>query len=56
MVETRIEIANPKAPTTTDEVLLQNNDIAFSAIHDDLDKRTLRKSRTLRCLMWHERS
>jgi hypothetical protein len=38
-VEVRIEIANEKAPTATKEVLLQNNDIALSAIHDALDER-----------------
>ena len=39
MVETKIEIANEEAPTTAEEVLLQNNDIALSAIHDALDER-----------------
>ena len=39
MVETKIKIAN-EAPTTTEEVLLQNNNIALSAIHDALDERT----------------
>ena len=40
MVETKIEVANAEAPTTAEEVLLQNNDIALSAIHDALDERT----------------
>ena len=40
MVETKIEIANEEASTTAKEVLLQNNDIALSAIHDVLDERT----------------
>ena len=40
MVETKIEIANEEAPTTAEEVLLQNNDITLSVIHDALDKRT----------------
>ena len=41
MVETKIEIADPENPTAPEEVLLQNNDIALSAIHDALDERTL---------------
>ena len=40
VVETKIEIEHPKNPTTVEEVLLQNNDIAFSAIPDDIDERT----------------
>ena len=40
MVETKIEIADPKNPTATEEVLLQNNDIALSDIHDAIDERT----------------
>jgi hypothetical protein len=40
VVETKIEISNEEAPTTAEEVLLQNNDIALSAIHDALDERT----------------
>ena len=32
VVETKIEIADPKNPTAAEEVLLQNNDIALSAI------------------------
>ena len=34
VVETKIEVANAKAPTATKEVILQNNDIALSSIHD----------------------
>ena len=34
VVETKIEIANLENPTTAEEVLLQNNDIALRAIHD----------------------
>ena len=34
VVETKIEIADLKNPTMAEEVLLQNNDIALSAIHD----------------------
>ena len=40
VVETKIEIEDEDAPTTAEEILLQNNDIALSAIHDALDKRT----------------
>ena len=40
VVETEIEIANLEAPSAVEEVLLQNNDIALSAIHDALDERT----------------
>jgi hypothetical protein len=40
VVETKIEVANAEALTVTEEVLLQNNDIALSVIHDALDERT----------------
>ena len=40
VVETKIEIANEEAPIAAEEVLLQNNDIALSAVHDALDERT----------------
>ena len=40
VVKTKIEVANEEASTTTKEVLLQNNDIALSAIHNALDERT----------------
>ena len=43
VVETKIEIEDEEAPTATEELLLQNNDITLSAIHDALDKRTLRE-------------
>jgi hypothetical protein len=39
VVETKIEIANPENPVTAEEVLLQNNDNALSAIHDAIDER-----------------
>jgi hypothetical protein len=39
-VETKIEVANPEAPTAAEEILLQNNDIALSAIHEALDQKT----------------
>jgi hypothetical protein len=37
VVETKIEIANLEAPSVAEEVLLQNNNIALSAIHDAMD-------------------
>ena len=40
MVETKIEFADPENPTMAEEVLLQNNDIALSDIHDAIDERT----------------
>ena len=40
VVKTKIEIANEEAPTVAEEVLLQNNDIVLSVIHDALDERT----------------
>ena len=40
VVETKIEIEDEEAPTAAEEMLLQNNDIALSAIHDALDERT----------------
>ena len=55
-METKIEIEDEEAPTATEEMLLQNNDIALSAIHDALDERTLSKSRILRELMRHGRN
>ena len=47
VVETKIEIANEEAPTAAEEVLLQNNDIALSAIHDALDKRTFEQIKNI---------
>ena len=40
VVETKIEIEDEETPTIAEEILLQNNDIALSAIHDALDERT----------------
>jgi hypothetical protein len=40
VVETKIEIVNLENPTVTEEVLLQNNDNALSAIHCAIDERT----------------
>jgi hypothetical protein len=39
VVETKIEIEDPENPTAGEEVFLQNNDIALSAIHDVIDER-----------------
>jgi hypothetical protein len=52
VVETKIEIANPENPTTVEEVLLQNNDIALSAIHDAIDERTFEQIKNIE--MAHE--
>ena len=52
MVETKTEIANEEAPTTAKEVLLQNNNIALSAIHDALDERTFEQIKNIE--MAHE--
>jgi hypothetical protein len=54
VVETKIEIANKEAPTAAKEVLLQNNDIALSAIHDALDERIFEQIKTIE--MTHEAS
>ena len=37
--KTKIKIGDPKNPTAAEEVLLQNNDIALSAIHDAIDEK-----------------
>ena len=52
VVETKIEIADPKNPTMTEEVLLQNNDIALSAIHDAIDEITFEQIKNIE--MAHE--
>jgi vacuolar-type H+-ATPase subunit F/Vma7 len=52
MVETKIEVANAEALTATEEVLLQNNDISLSAIHDALDERIFEKIKNIE--MAHE--
>ena len=46
-METKIEVANEEALTTTEEVLLQNNDITLSVIHDALDERTFEKIKNI---------
>ena len=52
VVETKFEVADPKYPTTAEEVLLQNNDIALSAIHDAVDERTFEQIKNIE--MAHE--
>ena len=47
VVETKIEIKDEEAPTTAEEMLLQNNDIALSAIHDALDERTFEQIKNI---------
>ena len=47
MVETKVEIEDEEAPTAAEEVLLQNNDIALSGIHDALDERTFEKIKNI---------
>ena len=51
-METKIEIANPENPTATEEVLLLNNDIALSSIHDAIDERTFEQIKNIE--MAHE--
>ena len=52
VVKTKIEIADPKNPSSGEEVLLQNNDIALSAIHDAIDERTFEQIKNIE--MAHE--
>ena len=52
VVETKIEVANPEAPTMAEEILLQNNDIALSTIHDAFDEKTFEKIKNIE--MTHE--
>ena len=47
VVETKIEIDDEEAPTAAEEMLLQNNDIALSAIHDALDERTFEQIKNI---------
>ena len=46
MVDTKIEIADPENPTAAEEVL-QNNNIALSAIHDAIDERTFEQIKNI---------
>ena len=52
VVETKIEIGDPENPTVAEEVLLQNNDIDLSAIHDAVDERTFEQIKNIE--MAHE--
>ena len=52
VVETKIEIEDPENPSAAEEVLLQNNDIALSAIHDAIDERTFEQIKNIE--MAHE--
>jgi hypothetical protein len=52
VVETKIEIEDPENPTVAEEVLLQNNDIALSVIHDTIDERTFEQIKNIE--MTHE--
>ena len=52
VVETKIEIDNEEASFAVEEVLIQNNDIAFSAIPDALDERTFEQIKNIE--MAHE--
>ena len=47
VVETKIEIADPENPTVAEDVLLQNNDIALSAIHNAIDERTFEQIKNI---------
>jgi len=47
VVETKFEIEDEEAPTAAEELLLQNNDIALSAIHDALDERTFEQIKNI---------
>jgi hypothetical protein len=48
VVGTKFEIADPDNPTAAEEVLLQNNDIGLSAIHETLDEKTFQQMKGLR--------
>jgi hypothetical protein len=48
----KIEIEDLENPTMAEEVLLQNNDIALSAIHDAIDERTFEQIKNIE--MAHE--
>ena len=52
VLKIKIEFANAEAPTATEEVLLQNNGIALSAIHDALDEKTFEQIKNIE--MAHE--
>jgi hypothetical protein len=52
VLETKIEIDDLENPTMGEEVLLQNNDIALSAIHDAINERTFEQIKNIK--MAHE--
>ena len=52
VVETKIEIEDPENPIAVEKVLLQNNDIALSAIHDAIDEGTFEQIKNIE--MTHE--
>ena len=52
MLETKIEIEDEDAPTAAEEILLQNNGIALSAIHDAINERTFEQIKNIE--MAHE--
>jgi hypothetical protein len=52
VVVTKIEIEDSENPTAVEEVLLQNNDIALSAILDAIDERTFEQIKNIE--MTHE--
>ena len=47
VVETKIEVAKLEAPSVAEEVILQNNDIALSAIHDAINERTFEQIKNI---------
>ena len=47
MIETKIEIVDLENPIMAEEVLLQNNDIALSVIHDAIDDRTFEQVKNI---------
>ena len=47
VVEIKIGRTDPENPTAAEEVLLQNNDIALSAIHDAIDERTFEQIKNI---------
>ena len=52
VVETKIEIEDPENPTAVEEVLLQNNDIALSVIHNAINERIFEQIKNIE--MAHE--
>ena len=47
VLETKIKVANSENPTVAEEILLQNHDIALSAIHDAIDERTFEQIKNI---------